>query len=115
MGGMESSVTEQTVDIILESAYFTPELLAGKARRHGLHTDSSHRFERGVSPMLQQKAIERATSLIQQLAGGECGPVVCQHNHNFFPQHIGKEITLKTCELGSIENQHTRTCTYAYT
>ncbi|HCS29225.1 MAG TPA: phenylalanine--tRNA ligase subunit beta [Spongiibacteraceae bacterium] len=75
MGGKESSVTDQTRDIFLESAFFAPEKLAGRARSYGLHTDSSHRFERGVDYNLPMKAIERATRLIVEIVGGEPGPV----------------------------------------
>ncbi len=74
MGGEDSSVTDQTKSIYLESAYFVPEKIMGKSRKYGLHTDSSHRFERGVSPDLQVKAIERATELITAICGGEVGP-----------------------------------------
>lgn len=75
MGGSESAVSESTQDILLESAFFVPETIAGKARSYGLHTDSSHRFERGVDYRLQEQAIERATRLITEVAGGEVGPV----------------------------------------
>ena len=75
MGGKPSAVTEQTQDIFLECAFFAPLAIAGKARSYGLHTDSSHRFERGVDPQLQQDAIERATALILEIAGGHPGPV----------------------------------------
>ncbi len=76
MGGEASAVTESTQDILLESAFFAPIAMAGKARGHGLHTDSSHRFERGVDPELQIKAMERATALLIDIVGGEAGPVV---------------------------------------
>lgn len=76
MGGQDSGVTESTRDVFLESAFFAPQSLAGKARRYGLHTDSSHRFERGVSPDLQRQAIERATQLLQDIVGGQAGPVI---------------------------------------
>ncbi len=75
MGGLESSVTDSTKDIFLESAFFAPLALAGKARSYGLHTDSSHRFERGVDFNLQQTAMERATSLLLEIVGGEVGPL----------------------------------------
>jgi phenylalanyl-tRNA synthetase beta chain len=76
MGGSESAVGEATADIFLECAFFAPLKIMGKARRYGLNTDSSHRFERGVDPALQARAIERATGLILSLAGGQAGPVV---------------------------------------
>jgi phenylalanyl-tRNA synthetase beta chain len=75
MGGESSSVVAESRDIFLESAFFTPEAIAGRARQYGLHTDSSHRFERGVDPELQVRAIERATQLIISLCGGSAGPV----------------------------------------
>lgn len=75
MGGKDSAVFGQTRDIFLECAFFTPISVAGKARQFGLHTDSSHRFERGVDFSLQRKAIERATQLILEIAGGSPGPV----------------------------------------
>jgi phenylalanyl-tRNA synthetase beta chain len=76
MGGESSSVTEATQDIFLEVAYFNPIAIAGKARNYGLHTDSSHRFERGVDYRLQVTAMERATQLIIEICGGQPGPVV---------------------------------------
>jgi len=86
MGGEASAVSESTRDIVLECAFFAPLAVVGKARAYGLHTDSSHRFERGVDPALQQKAIERATALILQLAGGEAGPVVEVATEAHLPQ-----------------------------
>lgn len=76
MGGEESAVGDETRSVFLECAWFAPAALAGRARRLGLHTDSSHRYERGVDPELQARAIERATRLIIDIAGGEAGPVV---------------------------------------
>ncbi len=76
MGGEHSGVSSKTQDIFLESAFFDPICIAGKARNYGLHTDSSHRFERGVDYALQRKAIERATALVLEICGGEPGPVV---------------------------------------
>jgi len=70
MGGEESGVTSDTRDILLESAYFTPTAIIGKARGYGLHTDSSHRFERGVDPQVQELAMERATGLLLEIVGG---------------------------------------------
>ncbi len=75
MGGSDSAVTNETQDVFLECAFFTPKSIAGKARKFGLHTDSSHRFERGVDPNLQHRAIERATQLIIEIAGGSIGPI----------------------------------------
>ena len=75
MGGEESAVTSATQHIFLESAFFNPITIAGKAREYGLHTESSHRFERGVDPELASRAIQRATQLIKECAGGRVGPV----------------------------------------
>ncbi len=76
MGGGNTGVTEATVDVFLEAAHFTPDAIAGRARRHGLSTDSSHRFERGVDPELPRFAMERATRLILDICGGQCGPLI---------------------------------------
>lgn len=75
MGGKSSGVSDTTKNIFLECAFFAPLALAGKARSYGLHTDSSHRFERGVDYKLQHSAMERATSLLIDIVGGEAGPV----------------------------------------
>lgn len=76
MGGMDSAVSDDTKNIFLESAFFSPQQIAGKARSYSLHTDSSHRFERGVDPQLQRLAIEHATRLLIEIVGGEAGPIV---------------------------------------
>jgi phenylalanyl-tRNA synthetase beta chain len=76
MGGSESAVSDDTRTIFLECAFFAPQSIAGKARRFGLHTDSSHRFERGVDATLQARAIERATQLIIDITGGSAGPII---------------------------------------
>ncbi len=75
MGGATSAVSSATRHIFFESAYFEPSLHAGKARALGMHTDSSHRFERGVDAKAQERAIERATALLIEIAGGDAGPV----------------------------------------
>jgi phenylalanyl-tRNA synthetase beta chain len=75
MGGKPTSVTDSTQSIFLESAFFTPDTLAGKARRLGLSTDSSYRFERGVDFGNTSQALERATALILEICGGKAGPI----------------------------------------
>jgi len=85
MGGVPTSVQDGTRDILLESAWFDPAVIIGKARRFGLTTDSSHRFERGVDPELQQLAIERATRLITEIAGGTPGPVIDRSDAGAMP------------------------------
>jgi len=76
MGGEHSGVNAETRDIFLESAFFSPLAVAGQGRRYGLHTDASHRFERGVDPALAREAAERATALLLQITGGEPGPLI---------------------------------------
>ena len=75
MGGQDSAVSDSTRDLFLESAWFRPETIGPRARHHGLHSDSSHRFERGVDPQQQRRALERATALIVAICGGRPGPV----------------------------------------
>jgi len=76
MGAENSGVTGNTRDVLLEAAFFEPISVAGKARSYGLHTDASHRFERGVDSQLAREAMERATALLLQIAGGQPGPIV---------------------------------------
>lgn len=76
MGGLTTSVTDTTKDIFLEGAFFAPTAIAGRARSYGMSTDAAHRFERGVDWQGQARAIERATQLLLQIAGGEPGPLV---------------------------------------
>lgn len=85
MGGAESGVNSATQSIFLESAFFAPEVIAGKARSYGLHTDSSHRFERGVDHQLQTLAVERATQLLMEIVGGEPGPVIEVKSQSHIP------------------------------
>ncbi|EAS64399.1 phenylalanine--tRNA ligase subunit beta [Photobacterium angustum] len=75
-GGEFSGVNTETKDVLLECAFFAPDAIRGRARSYGLHTDSSHRFERGVDATLQMKAMERATALIVEICGGEVAPIV---------------------------------------
>ena len=85
MGGDESAVGDDTTDILFESAWFNPLAIAGKARNYGKHTDSSHRFERGVDSQLQVAAIERATALMLEICGGQAGPVVIEESAEHLP------------------------------
>jgi phenylalanyl-tRNA synthetase beta chain len=91
MGGEHSGVGAQTRDILLESAFFSPIAISGRPRAYGLNTDSSHRFERGVDPELQVRAIERAARLLLDIAGGRPGPVmdVTSPDHLPAPRPIG--------------------------
>jgi phenylalanyl-tRNA synthetase beta chain len=74
MGGLASSCTADTTDILFEAAFFPPAAIAGRGRRHGLVTDAGQRFERGVDPMHQERAVARATGLLLDIAGGKAGP-----------------------------------------
>ena len=85
MGGLGTAVTEKTTDIFLEAAFFTQDVIAGRARSYGLHTDASLRFERGVDPAGQARAIERATQLLIGIAGGEAGPTVVETAAEYLP------------------------------
>jgi len=76
MGGEESGISTATTDVFLEVAFFDPNTIAGRGRRYGLVTDASQRFERGVDPLLQERAIERATELLLACAGGQAGPTI---------------------------------------
>lgn len=76
MGGQESGITDATSELFLESAFFSPQAVAGKARALGFSSDASYRYERGVDFNLQRAAIERATQLILAICGGSPGPVV---------------------------------------
>lgn len=76
MGGERSGVSDKTRDLFLEAAFFDTIAVAGKARSYGLHTDSSHRFERGVDWQLARQAMERATALLLEIVGGEAGPII---------------------------------------
>jgi phenylalanyl-tRNA synthetase beta chain len=75
MGGEDSGVADDTVDIFIESAFFPPKVIAGRARRYGLSSEAAHRFERGVDPALPRCALERATALLLDISGGIPGPI----------------------------------------
>ncbi|MGN0921604.1 MAG: phenylalanine--tRNA ligase subunit beta [Cellvibrio sp.] len=98
MGGKASAVTNTTRDLFLESAFFNPISIAGRARQYGLHTDSSHRFERGVDYQLQVDAIERATELLLSIVGGEAGPIVHETNQ-YLPQE--RTVSLRKARIVS--------------
>lgn len=86
MGGMRSSVTDCTTNIVLESAFFSPLSIAGRARRFGLHTDASQRFERGVDFELPAQALARAASLIVDIAGAKAGQVTLVESNESLPE-----------------------------
>jgi phenylalanyl-tRNA synthetase beta chain len=100
MGGEASAVSDSSRSIVLESAFFNPLSIAGRARRYGLHTDSSHRFERGVDPELQRRALNRATHLLLKIVGGVAGPVTEVVSESHLPQR--KTITLRAARIERI-------------
>ena len=100
MGGEHSGISASTRDLFLESAFFPPAAIAGKARALGFTSDASHRYERGVDFELQRRAIERATQLILDVAGGEPGPVV----EAIAPEHlpVRKSVRLRTARAAKV-------------
>ncbi|MCF6435739.1 phenylalanine--tRNA ligase subunit beta [Pseudoalteromonas sp. MMG022] len=103
-GGEGSGVTQSTQDILLESAFFSPLAIAGQARSYGLHTDASHRYERGVDYKLQRDAMERATALLLDIVGGQAGPVVEAVSEADLPKE--KSVTLRRERLDRVIGYH---------
>jgi len=97
MGGFDSRVTDATRNLFLESAHFAPAAIMGRARKLGMHTDASHRFERGVDPELPRRALERATELLLSIAGGHAGPVLVAENLADLPKPAA--VTLRRARL----------------
>ena len=89
MGGFDSRVTETTRDVFLEAAHWSPPAIMGRARKLGLHTDASHRFERGVDPEAPRAAVERATQLILAVGGGKPGPTTDAVHQDLLPKRAG--------------------------
>ena len=100
MGGEFSGVSGDTQDLLLEAAFFNPIAIAGRARNYGLHTDSSHRFERGVDYNLARTAMERATQLVIDICGGQPGPVSEVTSEQALPQ--AATITLRKSRIEQI-------------
>lgn len=100
MGGEHSGVTATTRDIFLESAFFDQIVVAGKARSYGLHTDASHRYERGVDWQLAREAMERATGLLLEITGGEAGPVIETVSEQYLPSI--EPITLRAARISQM-------------
>lgn len=96
-GGLDSGVTSDSKNIFLESAFFAPDAIMGKARQYGLHTDASHRYERGVDPQMQRQAMERATALLLEIVGGEAGPIVEAIDEQYIPPV--KDVLLRAARL----------------
>jgi phenylalanyl-tRNA synthetase beta chain len=85
MGGLSTAVSNHTRDVFFEAAFWPPSVIAGRARSYGLHTDASLRFERGVDPNGQARAVERATELLVAISGGEVGPLTDLVDHGHLP------------------------------
>jgi phenylalanyl-tRNA synthetase beta chain len=100
MGGHDSRVTDATRNVFLESAHFAPSAIMGRARKLGLHTDASHRFERGVDPELPRIALERATALLLDIVGGKAGPVTEALRAGDLP--VRASITLRRARLARL-------------
>jgi phenylalanyl-tRNA synthetase beta chain len=100
MGGQTTAVSAATDSVFLESAFFAPAAIAGRARRLGLHTDASMRFERGVDPAGQARAIERATELLLTICGGQAGPVIDVERGAELPRPA--EVVLRRARLATV-------------
>jgi phenylalanyl-tRNA synthetase beta chain len=85
MGGQSTAVSDQTTDVFLEAAFWPQDFMAGRARAYGMHTDASLRFERGVDPEGQGRAVERATHLLLEIAGGHAGPLLVESAKKYLP------------------------------
>ncbi|CZF78950.1 Phenylalanine--tRNA ligase beta subunit [Grimontia celer] len=104
-GGQDSGVdAETTTDVLLEAAFFAPDAIRGRARSYGLHTDSSHRFERGVDSTLQNYAMERATQLLIDICGGKAGEIVGQESEEHLPK--ANTIALRRTKLDNLLGHH---------
>ncbi|MGN0894237.1 MAG: phenylalanine--tRNA ligase subunit beta [Succinivibrio sp.] len=99
-GALNSGIDDNTQDVLLESAFFAPDAIKGRARQYGLDTDASHRFERGVDHDNQLRAIERATELLIEIAGGKAGPINEQLAKDKLPVH--NPITLRMDKLNRV-------------
>ncbi|CAD6510034.1 phenylalanine--tRNA ligase subunit beta [Candidatus Profftia tarda] len=104
LGGAYSSINAETENILLECAYFAPTSIIGRARRHSLNTYASHRYERGVDPCLQNKAMERATRLLIDICDCQAGPVINVTNKEALPK--SSNITLRRATLDRLIGHH---------
>jgi phenylalanyl-tRNA synthetase beta chain len=100
MGGQSTAVSAASSSIFFEAAYFSPAVIAGRARRYGLHTDASLRFERGVDPTQQARAVERATELLLAICGGEVGPLAVTEHVAALPKR--SPIQLRRARVSSV-------------
>ena len=98
MGGLSTMVTEETRDVFFEAAFWPQHIMAGRARSYAMHTDASTRFERGVDPAGQARAIERAVELLVMIAGGEAGPLVDDCDQGLLPERNSIRLTAARLE-----------------
>jgi len=113
MGGERTAVSAATTDVFFEAAFFSPDAIIGRALRWGLTTDASQRFERGVDPSQQERAVERATQLLLSIAGGEAGPSVVRSSPESLPRRPA--VTLRRRQLARLlgvtfEDARVRAC-----
>ncbi|MDH4259286.1 MAG: phenylalanine--tRNA ligase subunit beta [Gammaproteobacteria bacterium] len=104
MGGEKSGIAADTSDVFLEVAFFAPDAIVGRARRYGMMTDASQRFERGVDPRQQERALERATRLLVEIAGGQPGPSVLTQVEAQQPKR--PSVTLRPERVASLLGVH---------
>src|SRR6185312_12326415 len=100
MGGQRTAVSTETTDVFFEAAYFAPDAVIGRAMRWGLTTDASQRFERGVDPSQQDRAVVRATELLLAIAGGQAGPICVQQSDEHLPART--PVTLRRRQLARL-------------
>jgi phenylalanyl-tRNA synthetase beta chain len=100
MGGLSTAVSDKTTDVFFEGAFWPQDFMAGRARNYGMHTDASLRFERGVDPEGQGRAVERATALLIDIAGGEAGPLVVESAADHLPKR--ESISLRKTRLARL-------------
>ncbi len=100
MGGERTAVSADTVDVFFEVAWFQPQAIAGRGRRIGVTTDASQRFERGVDPELQERALERASQLLLSIAGGTAGPSAVHRSADALP--IRTPVQLRSAQLARL-------------
>ena len=100
MGGERTAVSAETTDVFFEAAYFAPDAVIGRGMRWGLTTDASQRFERGVDPSQQERAVERATALLLSIAGGQAGPVSVRQADEHLPARPA--VTLRRKQLARL-------------
>jgi phenylalanyl-tRNA synthetase beta chain len=100
MGGQRTAIGEGTTDLFLESAFFAPDAIRGRGRRLNVVTDAGQRFERGVDPAHQQRAMERATALIVAIAGGKPGPIIVSESVNHLPKR--PPVSLRRTQLARL-------------